>query len=97
MFLQIENFFTSDEVQSISELARQAKFIEGMRSNPHNVTKTSEIGDPNDPASQKVSQMALAALQRNEEVREFVFPQRLAGRISDSNHCKFPAALKPRQ
>jgi len=78
MFLQIENFFSAAEVQSILDLAPQAKFIEGRRSNPHNVTKDSEIGDPADPASQQVSQIALAALQRNEEVRDFVFPQRVA-------------------
>jgi PKHD-type hydroxylase len=65
-------------VQILGELARQAKFLDGRRSNPHNVTKDSAIGDPNDPASQKASQIALAALQRSEEAREFVFPQRVA-------------------
>ena len=78
MFLQIENFLNADEVQSISELAREAKFIDGRRSNPHNVMKTSEIGDPNDPAAQRVSQIALAALKRSGEATEFVFPQRVA-------------------
>ncbi|MGA2189921.1 MAG: Fe2+-dependent dioxygenase [Steroidobacteraceae bacterium] len=78
MFLQIENLLTAAEVQSIAELARQAKFIEGRRSNPHNVTKHSEIGDPNDPLSQRASQIALAALQRSDQAREFVFPQRVA-------------------
>jgi len=78
MFLQIENFLTAAEVQSVVETARQAKFIDGRRSNPHNTTKDSAIGDPNDPMAQKASQIALAALQRNEEVRNFVFPQRMA-------------------
>ena len=78
MFLQIENFLTAAEVQSVSETARQAKYIDGRRSNPHNPTKDSAIGDPNDPMAQKASQIALAALQRNEEVRNFVFPQRMA-------------------
>jgi len=78
MFLQIENFLTAAEVQSVAETARQAKFIDGRRSNPHNTTKDSAIGDPNDPMAQKASQIALAALQRNEEVRNFVFPQRMA-------------------
>ena len=45
---QIENFLTPAEVKSITELASQAAFVEGKRSNPHNVTKDSEIGDPND-------------------------------------------------
>jgi PKHD-type hydroxylase len=78
MFLQIENFLTAAEVQSIAEIARQAKFIEGRRSNPHNTTKDNAIGDPNDPMAQKASQIALTALQRSEEARNFVFPQRVA-------------------
>jgi PKHD-type hydroxylase len=78
MFLQIENFLTPDEVRSVAEIARQAKFIEGRRSNPHNPTKDSEIADPNDPMAQRASQVALAALQRNEEARNFIFPQRVA-------------------
>jgi PKHD-type hydroxylase len=78
MFLQIENFLTAAEVQSVAEIARQAKFIEGRRSNPHNTTKDNAIGDPSDPMAQKASQIALTALQRSEEARNFVFPQRVA-------------------
>jgi PKHD-type hydroxylase len=78
MFLQIENFLTAAEVQSIAEFARQTKFIEGRRSNPHNMTKDNVIADPNDSAGQKASQIALAALQRSEQARNFVFPQRVA-------------------
>jgi PKHD-type hydroxylase len=78
MFLQIENFLTAAEVQSVAEIARQAKFIAGRRSNPHNTTKDNVIGDPNDPMAQKASQIALTALQRSEEARNFVFPQRVA-------------------
>jgi len=78
MFLQIENFLTAAEVRSIGDLARQAKFIEGRRSNPHNATKDSLIADPNDALGQQASQIALAALQRNEEARNFIHPQRMA-------------------
>ncbi|HEY6483439.1 MAG TPA: Fe2+-dependent dioxygenase [Steroidobacteraceae bacterium] len=78
MFLQIENFLSPAEVQSIGEIAGQAKFIEGRRSNPHNITKDNVIGDPNDPMAQKAAQIALTALQRSEEARNFVFPQRVA-------------------
>ena len=78
MFLQVENFLTPAEVQSVAEIARQAKFIEGRRSNPHNPTKDSSISDTNDPLAQKASQIALAAFHRNEEARNFVFPRRLA-------------------
>lgn len=78
MFLQIENFFSKDELASLSEISRKVKYIEGRRSNPHNATKDSEIGDPGDANAQKASQIALGALQRNEEARNFVFPQRMA-------------------
>ncbi len=78
MFLQIENFLTSAEVQSIAEIARQAKFIDGRLSNPHNPTKDSAIADPGDSLAQKASQIALAAFQRSEQARNFAFPRRLA-------------------
>jgi PKHD-type hydroxylase len=78
MFLQIDNYLTPAEVQEITELAAQAKFIAGRRSNPHNQSKDNVIVDPNDPASQKASQIALVALQRNEQSRNFAFPQRMA-------------------
>lgn len=78
MFLQIENYLTPAEVQEISDIARQAKLIDGRRSNPHNHTKANVIGDPSDPMSQKASQIALTALQRNEQSRNFTFPQRMA-------------------
>jgi PKHD-type hydroxylase len=78
MFLQIDDFLTPTEVQDIAELARQAKFVEGRRSNPHNHTKDNIIGDPADAIAQKASQTALNALQRNEQARNFAFPQRMA-------------------
>jgi PKHD-type hydroxylase len=78
MFLQIENFLTPAEVQEIADAARQANFVEGRRSNPHNHMKDNVIGDPADAMAQKASQIALAALQRNEQVRNFTFPQRIA-------------------
>ncbi len=78
MFLQIENFLNLAEVQSIAEIARQAKFVDGRLSNPHNPTKDSAIADPGDSQAQKASQLALAAFQRNEQARNFAFPRRLA-------------------
>jgi PKHD-type hydroxylase len=78
MFLQIENYLTPAEVQEISDITREAKFIEGRRSNPHNHTKDNVIGDSADASAQKASQIALAALQRNEQSRNFAFPQRMA-------------------
>jgi PKHD-type hydroxylase len=90
MFLQIENFLTAAELQSVSEIARQAKFIDGRRSNPHNATKDNVIGDPNDPMAQKAAQIGLAALQRSEEARNFVFPQRVAV----PSLCRYDVGMK---
>jgi len=79
MFLHIENFFAPEEVQAITEIARQAKFIDGKLSNPHNIAKDNVIGDTaNDPLARKAGQIALAALQRSEEAKNFALPQRVA-------------------
>jgi len=78
MFLHLENFLTPSEVQAVSELAAKARFIEGRRSNPHNVTKDNVIVDPNDLQGQKAGQIALAAFQRSEETRNFALPRRIA-------------------
>jgi PKHD-type hydroxylase len=90
MFLQIEDFLTSAEVKSVTEIARQAKFIDGRRSNPHNLTKDSAIADPGDPTAQKASQIALAAFQRSEQARNFVFPQRMAA----PSLCRYDTGMK---
>ena len=78
MFLQIDDFLTAEEVQAVAQLARQTQFIDGRRSNPHNTTKNSVVGEPADPQGQRASQIALAAFQRSEAARDFVFPQRVA-------------------
>jgi PKHD-type hydroxylase len=78
MFLQIDNFLSAAEVQSISELARQVKFIDGRRSNPHNMTKNNVIAEPSDPKGQQAAQIALGALQRSGPAKNFSFPQRVA-------------------
>jgi PKHD-type hydroxylase len=77
MFLQIPDLLSAAEVQAVGQLARQVKFIDGKRSNPHNIAKQNVIADVGDPLSQKASQIALAAVQRSEQVRNFVFPRRL--------------------
>jgi PKHD-type hydroxylase len=90
MFLQVENFLAPAEVEAIAGIAREAKFIEGRRSNPHNLTKDNTISDPNDPTARKAGQIALAALQRSEEVKNFVFPQRIAL----PTLCRYAAGMK---
>jgi PKHD-type hydroxylase len=79
MFLQIENFLEPAEVKAIADLARSARFIDGKLSNPHNITKDNVIADvTNDPLARQAGQMGLAALQRSEEARNFLFPSRVA-------------------
>ena len=78
MFLQLENFLAAAELESLLQIARQGKFIDGKRSNPYNVTKDNAIADPNDPLMRQASQLGLAALQRSEAVRNFVLPKRVA-------------------
>jgi PKHD-type hydroxylase len=90
MFLQVENFFAPGEVQALAELARDAKFIDGRRSNPHNVTKDNAIADLNDPAGRKAGEIGLTALQRSEAARNFVFPQRIAL----PTLCRYAAGMK---
>jgi len=76
--LLIDNFLTAAEIQSLREIAAQAKFVDGRLTNPHNTSKNNVIADATDPLAQKASQLALAALQRNEQARNFVAPQRVA-------------------
>jgi len=78
LFLKIENFLSAAEVQTLAEIARQTKFVDGRRSNPHNVTKNNVIQDPSDVMAQRASRIALAAFERNEEAKSFIFPQRIA-------------------
>jgi PKHD-type hydroxylase len=90
MFLQLENLLAPAEVAAITQIAGEAQFIDGRRSNPHNVTKDNVIADPNDPVARKAGQIALAALQRSEAVRNFVFPQRIAA----PTLCRYAAGMK---
>jgi PKHD-type hydroxylase len=78
MFLQIDNFLSVAEVKTIAELAQQTTFIDGRRSNPHNMTKNNVVAEPTNPGGQQAAQIALNALQRNEGARAFAFPQRIA-------------------
>ena len=78
MFLQIEKFLNPAELASVAQIARQSKFVDGKLSNPHNIVKQNVIADPGDAVAQRASQIALVALQRSEEARNFIFPRRVA-------------------
>jgi PKHD-type hydroxylase len=77
MFLQIPELLNPEELQAVSKIARQVKYLDGRQSNPHNLAKQNSIADTGDPLSQQASQIALIALRRSEHVRNFVFPKRL--------------------
>jgi PKHD-type hydroxylase len=78
VFLRIEKFLTPSELESLRAIARQARFVDGRLTNPHNIAKNTTIADVNDPLAQQASQIGLAALQRSKPARNFVFPQRVA-------------------
>ncbi|MGA7540127.1 MAG: Fe2+-dependent dioxygenase [Steroidobacteraceae bacterium] len=78
MFLQLDDLLTQAEVESLAELAQRTKFIPGRLSNPHNTTKNNVIQDPADPAGKQASQIALTAIQRSEQARNFILPRRIA-------------------
>src|SRR6185437_2880930 len=90
MFIQIDDLLSAEEVQSIASIARQARFVDGRRSNPHNVTKVNLMAEPTDPAGQKASDLTLAALQRSEPAKNFVFPRRMA----KPTLCSYRAGMK---
>ena len=78
MFLQVDDVLSAAEVAAIAQLARQARFVDGRVTNPHNTAKVTTIAEASDPAAQQASQIAFNALQRNEQATNFVFPQRIA-------------------
>jgi PKHD-type hydroxylase len=78
VFLRIEGFLSASEIASLLDIAGRAKFVDGKLTNPHNVTKNNLIADAQDALAQQASQIALAALQRSEQARNFVFPHRVA-------------------
>jgi PKHD-type hydroxylase len=78
MFLQIDNLLSPAEVQAVADIARQARFIDGKLSNPHNIVKDNVIADNNDAMARQASQITLTALQRSEAARNFALPRRVA-------------------
>ena len=90
MFLQIDDLLTPDEVKTIAELARQAQFIDGRATNPHNTTKVNAMAAPGDAAAARASQITQKAIDRNEEVTGFVMPVRMA----TPTLCRYGVGMK---
>jgi PKHD-type hydroxylase len=78
MFLLAKNVLTQTEVGQILQLAEKLRFVDGRQSNPHNTAKNNLQVDPAQPDAVKLSQIAGAAIGRNEKIRNFAFPKRIA-------------------
>jgi PKHD-type hydroxylase len=78
MFLLVKNVLTQTEIGQILQLSEGLKFVDGRQSNPHNTAKQNLQLDMTQPNAAKLSQIAAAAVGRNEEIRNFAFPKRIA-------------------
>ncbi|MFL6688765.1 MAG: Fe2+-dependent dioxygenase [Alphaproteobacteria bacterium] len=78
MFLLVKNVLTPTEVEQIRAISKSVRFVEGRASNPHNLAKDNLQMDVTQPEAVRASNIAGAAIARNEEVRNFVFLKRIA-------------------
>ena len=78
MFLLVKDVLTPPELDQIRQLAGSLRFVEGRVSNPHNLAKNNLQADIGQPDAAKAAQIAGAAITRNEQIANFVFPKRIA-------------------
>jgi len=78
MFLEIPDLLTGDELAALRRIGREAPFVDGRISNPHNQTKQNLQIDTGHASHREASGILAAALNRSEEVRRFAFPTRMA-------------------
>jgi len=78
MFLLVKDVLTQTELGQVLQLAETLKFVDGRVSNPHNTAKHNLQAEMTQPNAAKLSQIAAAAIGRNEQVRNFAFPRRIA-------------------
>jgi PKHD-type hydroxylase len=78
MFLLVKDVLNAAELDQLRQLARVIKFVDGRQSNPHNLAKKNLQADISQPESARAGQIAGAAIARNEEIRNFAFPKRIA-------------------
>ena len=68
---------TAQEVEECRKIAASAPFVDGRITNPHNTAKQNEqLHDQS--AYQRSAQLLQAAIVRNEELMNFVFPVKIA-------------------
>ncbi|HEY6579126.1 MAG TPA: Fe2+-dependent dioxygenase [Rhizomicrobium sp.] len=78
MFLFVKNVLNAGELDQIRHIARAIKFVDGRQSNPHNLAKKNLQADPSQPEAARAGQIAGGAIARNDEIRNFAFPKRIA-------------------
>ncbi len=78
IFTEIENILTPAELQRLRVIAKDASFVDGRISNPHNTTKKNLQIDHTTQPYQESTQILGQALMRSEEFRNFAFIKRLA-------------------
>ncbi len=78
IFTEIENILTPAELQRLHVIAKDADFVDGRISNPHNTTKKNLQIDHTSQPYQESTQILGQALMRSEEVRNFAFIKRMA-------------------
>lgn len=78
MFLFVKNVLDAGEIAQIRQLAAAIRFVDGRQSNPHNLAKKNLQADPGQPETGRTGQIAGAAIARNEDIRNFAFPKRIA-------------------
>jgi len=78
MFLVVKNVLSAAEVAQIAEIAKSVRFVDGKASNPHNLAKNNLQMDTTQAEAVRASNIAGAAIAGNAELKNFVFPKRIA-------------------
>lgn len=78
MFLELKGLLSPQEVKQLHQIAAQVKFVDGRISNPANETKINQQVDMASPLAADAAQVALAALSRSREFRDYAFPKMVA-------------------
>ncbi len=78
MFLMVKDVLTAAEIQELRRIAGGLPFVDGRVSNPHSLAKNNLQMDVSQPEAARAAQIAGEAIMRNEEIRNFVFPKRVA-------------------
>jgi PKHD-type hydroxylase len=78
VFLKIRNLLSPAEIERLSALSGEVRFVDGRASNPANVTKNNLQADAGDPKYTESVQIVNAALARSREFMDFALPKRVA-------------------